>query len=275
MRRAASPTPRRKWRRHVIALLALTAAPLNASANDTFNAVYQAYVGGLNAVELRSQFTLTPRDYRISINSRTLGMARLFASGQQENRADGLWHNGAPQPRNFHVDGLWRGNARRAHIAFLGSGPEIRDLEPPERGRHPVPESDRLGTLDPLSVLAALSRLVAQTGNCDGETRVYDGRKLESGTTRTIGWETLPPSTATIFSGRALRCEVVLKLVGGFLKDRESAAQQAPRLGTAWIAPPTPGAPPLPVMFKLQVSWLGEATVFLTEFAPGPTRPAP
>ena len=118
-----------------------------------------------------------------------------------------------------------------------------------------------------LSVLAALSRLVAEKGTCDGKARVYDGRKLEATAARTVGWEQLAPSSATIFSGKALRCDVELKLIGGFLKGTDSADQQKPRLGTVWIAPPAPGAPQLPVMFKLQVSWLGDATVFLTEFS--------
>lgn len=250
--------------RLLVLLACLLAAP--AQAAETFNAVYQAYVAGLNAVELRSSFTFDPRGYKITLASRTRGMTSMIWNGQQVNEAQGVWQAQGIRPRDFRIDGLWRGNVRRAHIAFLDDGPVIRDLEPPERGRVPVAEPDRRGTLDPLSVLAALSRLVTEKGTCDGSARVYDGRKLELTAARTVGWEMLPASSSTVFSGRALRCDVELKLIGGFLKGTDSAAQEQPRRGSVWIAPPAPGAPQLPVMFKLNVNWLGEATVFLTEF---------
>lgn len=256
-----------------LALLAACLLPLPAAAADTWNAVYQAYVAGLNAVELRASFGFDPAGYRIAIRSRTVGMTKLFVDGQQLNRADGVWASVSPaiqlRPRNFHIDGTWRGNPRRAHIAFGDAGPAIRDLLPPERNRQPIPELARRDAIDPLSVLAALSRLVAERGTCDGEARVYDGRKLEVTAARTVGWEDIPRSTATIFTGRALRCDLELRLIGGFLPDSDRADQAKPRRGTMWLAAPAPGAPQLPVMFKLQVSWLGEATVYLTELGKG------
>jgi len=251
----------------VFALLGTISAP--ARAGDTYNAVYQAYVAGLNAVELRASFTFDPAGYRIALSSRTVGMTRLFAEGQQVNKAEGIWDSTLARPRNFRIDGLWRGNPRRALIEYQGDGPTIRDLEPPEKGRVPVPDAERRGALDPLSVMAALSRLVTERGTCTGEARVFDGRKLEATAARTVGWEQLPHSSSSVFSGRALRCDVELKVIAGFLKSGESPERDKPRTGTVWLAPPAPGAPPLPVMFKLHVNWLGEATVFLTEFSRG------
>jgi hypothetical protein len=250
-----------------LGVVSLGITPAPARAGDTYNAVYQAYVAGLNAVELRSSFTFDPGGYKISVSSRTRGMTGMVWSGQQVNEAAGNWQPQGIRPRDFRIDGLWRGNVRRAHIAFLGDGPVIRDLEPPERGRVPVPEAERRDAMDPLSVLAALSRLVTEQNTCDGSARVFDGRKLELSSARTVGWEVLPASSSTVFSGRALRCDVEVKLIGGFLKGADSASQEKPKRGSVWIAPPAPGAPQLPVMFKLNVNWLGEATVFLTEFA--------
>ena len=260
-----------------LVLLAACLMPLPAAAADTWNAVYQAYVAGLNAVELRASFGFDPAGYRIAIRSRTVGMTKLFVDGQQLNKADGLWAsaqlNSQLRPRNFYIDGTWRGSPRRAHIVFGETGPAIRELQPAERSRQPIPDLERRDAIDPLSVLAALSRLVAERGTCDGEARVYDGRKLEATAARTVGWEVFQPSTATIFTGRALRCDVELRLIGGFLPDSDRADQAKPRRGTVWLAAPAPGAPLLPVMFKLQISWLGEATVYLTELGKG-TDPA-
>ena len=122
---------------------------------------------------MRASFGFDPAGYQIAIRSRTVGMTKMFVDGQQLNRADGVWAPVSPtiqlRPRNFHIDGTWRGNLRRAHIAFGESGPSIRDLLPPERNRQPIPEMERRDAIDPLSVLAALSRLVAERGTCDGE----------------------------------------------------------------------------------------------------------
>lgn len=253
----------------LLATLALAPGLARANPADSWHAVYQAHVAGLNAVELRASFDFDAAGYRVALRSRTVGLISLFVDTRQDNRADGVWAAGGIKPRNFRIDGVWRGSPRHGHIAFGEAGPSIRDQVPPERGRAPIGEADRRDAIDPVSVLVALSRMVSERGGCDGEARVYDGRKLEIAMARTVGWEILSRSTATIFTGRALRCDVELRLIGGFLPDQDQAAQAKIRRGTVWLAVPAPGAPQLPVMFKLQVSWLGEAIVFLTELSKG------
>jgi hypothetical protein len=263
-------------RRNILCLLLFWASipprPASAAPDADWHAVYDAYAAGFNAVQLRTSFGFDAQGYRLSVQSRTLGLVDLFVGSRQFTAAEGVWQGERPQPRQFRADGLWRGKRRTALIDYEQGMPVIRDLVPPETSREPVSPQLQADTLDTLSPLAFLAYRVAMTGNCDATARTFDGRRLEAVTARTGGWEMLPPSTVSVFTGRALRCEFEAHQIGGFAsgEDRERAAQ--PRRGSIWVASPAPGAPPLPVQIRLEYGWLGHATAYLSEIGRGPFR---
>jgi len=242
-----------------------------AGSDSDWHAVYDAYAAGFNAVQLRTNFGFDAQGYRVSVQSRTVGLVDLFVGSRQFTAAEGVWQGERPQPRQFKADGLWRGKRRVALIDYQQGMPVIRDLVPPETSREPVSPQLQANTLDTLSPLAFLAYRVAATGNCDATAHTFDGRRLEAVTTRTGGWEILPPSTVSVFTGRALRCDFEAHQIGGFVpgEDREAAAQ--PRRGSIWVASPAAGAPPLPVQISLEYGWLGHATAYLSEIGRGST----
>jgi hypothetical protein len=147
----------------------------------------------------------------------------------------------------------------------------IRDLMPPdEADREPVPEGERGDTIDTLSAIAYLVRHVTGTGTCDGQTRVFDGRRLSEIAARTVGLATVAHGEAGPFQGAALRCDFAGQQLAGFLHDEGLDWQRRPHHGAAWIAKVLPGGPPIPVRLTFETRWVGDITMTLTAAGPGP-----
>ena len=254
--------------RHAPALLAfmwLLVIAIGPAKAESWHAVYDAYVGGANALRLSADVHFDHAGYKVNVQARTLGLIDVFVGSRQSTQVNGTWHGMLPQPRQFHADGVWKGDRRITLIDFQDGLPTIRSMIPPELNREPVPPSARQNALDRISPLAYLARRVGQTGNCDGITTTYDGRRLEETKARTSGWEELSPGSLSVFQGRALRCDIELRMTGGFTPDEDRAHAGRIRRAQVWLAAPAPGAPSLPVLFKLDVGWLGSATVYLSE----------
>ncbi len=256
------PAGRVRGRLTLAIVLALVTAPARA---ETWSAVYDAYVGGANAMRLSVTFRLDPAGYAVDVQARTLGLIDLFLGSRQSTQVDGTWQAEMPRPRQFRTEGLWKGERRATLIDYDNGQPTIRNLIPPETEREPVPAEGRQGAWDRVSPLAYLVRQVARTGRCDGTATTYDGRRVEETQARTVNLEDLPAGGPGSFAGRALRCDVALRMTAGFAPDEDRAHAGRVRQARVWIAAPVAGAPPLPVRISLEVGWLGHATVFLSD----------
>ncbi len=248
--------------RALLAALLLAAQPARAEA---WLAVYDAYVAGADAMRLSVAFRLDAAGYAVEVQARTLGLIDLFLGSRQSARVDGVWQAERPSPRQFRAEGVWKGERRLTLIDYANGQPTVRHMVPPEAGREPVPPDFRQGAWDRVSPLAYLVRQVARTGRCEASAVTYDGRRLEETQARTASWEELPAGGPGTFAGRALRCDVMLRQTAGFALDEDRAHAGRVRHAQLWIAVPAPGAPPMPVRIRLEIGWLGHATVSLSE----------
>lgn len=250
-----------------LAALALLFLPAAAGA-QTLRASYEVHAAGMTVLELEAQFELAEAGYRIETRFRTRGIAAAFAPGEQTSRVRGAFAGARAMPDDFVSEGVWRGRMRRIALDWQGTEPRVLELTPPEtEEREPVPAPLRRGTVDVLSALAALARQVGQGGGCDLAAPVFDGRRRSDFTTRGEGREVIRP-WRDAWHGEALRCRFEGRQVAGFRRDQVRAEAAAPQLGTAWIAAPYPGAPPLPVRIDIPTRWFGTATAVLLRAEP-------
>ncbi len=145
-------------------------------------------------MKLQAAVSMDRAGYSIHIASRTVGLLSAIVSSDQHTTVWGAWRNGLPDPQRFWSWGDLRGERRETLIDYEKGQPKVRTLTPPpETEREKVPEQARGDTIDTLSALAFLVRRVADTGNCDGHARVFDGRRLTEISARTVGrWR--PPA---------------------------------------------------------------------------------
>jgi hypothetical protein len=247
----------------------LWAGPARAQA--PVRAQYDMYAAGIDVAEVEAGIGIAPATYRMDIAYRTTGFAGFFFRGHQHSSVAGTWRDGFAVPQRFLGRGVWRGDARVTDIAYEAGRPVIRQLEPPNADeREPVPEALQTGSVDSLTALVDLMRMVARTGRCDMKVRTYDGRRATEVEARTVGEEMLEPSRRSAFSGKALRCDFSGRLLAGFKlgEDREKASK--PLHGSAWMAVVVPGGSPVPVRMAFETRWFGDVTMYLTSAKPDP-----
>ncbi len=256
--------------RLALAAFALFAAsPVAAQTAEAFYVVRQS---GFRVMEARVIMDLDRRGYRITTESRSTGLAVLFANSTSQVRVEGIWRGHAAMPSSFASSGTWNGRPRQVQMRYSGDAPEILTLDPPDAGeRVPVTAEERRGTVDIISALARLARESGATGQCNGEAAVFDGRRRLQWAVRTEASAEITP--AGPWPGPMLRCAFSSRLVAGFrLRDDPAAAGRA-REGTVWLATVRPDLPPLPVRVVFGSGLFGVLRAELVSIgAPGEAR---
>jgi hypothetical protein len=206
----------------------------------------------------------------MSLGFRMTGMAGWLMRGEQSDTVSGTWRGTAAAPARYVGQGKWRGADRLAVVDYQQQPPRVLQLVPPDtEDREPVPETLQTNTIDTLSAMMQLIRVVASTGRCETALRTYDGRRAIDIEARTAGPETLETTSRSAFAGTALRCDFTGRLVAGFRRGEDRARAGKPIHGSAWLAAAVPGGLPLPVRLSFETRWLGTATMYLTEAGPG------
>lgn len=200
----------------------------------------------------------------------TTGVAGVFVRGHQFDVVSGNWHALRAQPFRFVGEGSWRGIDRQTEIDYQDGKPVLRQLIPPNNfEREPVPDGLQANTVDTLSALAELVRVVDATGRCEAAVRTYDGRRAVDIEAHTVGEEMLESTSRSSFAGRALRCDFSGRMLAGFLFGDDRERESRPMHGSAWLGPIIAGGPRLPVRMTFETRWFGDATMYLTEVRSG------
>jgi hypothetical protein len=246
------------------------AAPAAADpAPVAYNLRYEAFSLGFAIMQMDVAVRIFPSSYSVAVNYRTVGLAHFLYPGQQHDQVSGTWVDDRASPQSFSGQGEWRGQPRRIEIAYRQGQPQVLALSPPDVGvREPVPVYLQRNTEDTLSALAQLLHHVGRTNTCNTAARVFDGRRLSEIDASSAGMQSLGRLDGAIFSGTALRCDFVGRMLAGFELNRPHPTPGRPRQGSAWFASPQPGAPMLPVRMEFGTDWFGSVTMVMTGATP-------
>ncbi len=265
--------------RHAIAAAAIAAAaasfaPPSPARAEAVLARYDLRAGGLSVMRVEALFDLSGPRYRVQTRARPVGVGATFGGGgEQVSATEGSWRGADPLPRRHSSEGEWRGGRRALHLDYApppGGAPLLRVLEPPlEPEREPVPEALKRNTVDGLSAVAKLLRTVAQTGRCDAEAPVFDGRRRSDFRAWTEGLDELPRGKGA-FAGPALRCAFSGRLVAGrhAAQERDDNGRPPPPPVVAWVAQPLPGRAAVPVLIEFPTRWFGTVRAVLASAEP-------
>ena len=248
-----------------LALAIATAAPARATP---WTATYEFHAAGLRVLEAEFIFDVDGPQYRLEMRSRSRGLFSVFARNEQTTSIIGRWDGDTPRPQRYRVRGTFRGQPRVVEMDFGPDGmPRLGALEPSNAAetREEIARDSLGGTIDALSAVAQLSRIVARTGRCEANARVYDARRLTHLHARTIGTEAVPPDWREGLGGMALRCELESVLLGGWRTDQDIDRARQPVITTVWIARPQADGPPVPLRIELATRWWGRLHGVLTK----------
>lgn len=249
----------------LLGLLLLIPVPSPAREAPELHASYSIYAAGFHVMDVEVAFGVGPRNYAVRLSYQTTGVVGFFHHGHQLSTVVGRWDADRPQPEEFQAIGVWQGEDKVTLIDYLHGQPLIRRLEPPQaKEREPVPPSLQQNSVDSLSALALLIRRVADFGRCEASVHTFDGNRASEISAHTAGEQVLAPTSLSIFSGKALRCDFLGQMLAGFLYEDNSPYDRRPVHGSAWLATVIPGEPPVPVQMQFETKWFGDARMYLT-----------
>lgn len=260
----------------VAALLAALLGPTPSRAQPAARApvvhlTYAAYVAGLEVLGLTADVAFDASGYRIAFAMRTTGLYGVLFHGDIKSAVTGRFDGGQAMPVQFTSSGLWHGEQRQTLIDYVAGQPTIRALSPPnETERALVPVAQQRDTVNSITAIAQLIETVAKTDRCDGQVRMFDGRRLSETQASTAGLVTLPPESRTIFAGPTMQCDFVGRQLGGFMHEDDPVEMARPQRGSAWMGTPVQGFVKLPVRLSFELKYFGHATMYLTAASVGP-----
>lgn len=240
------------------------------AATQPIRLSYEVRALGFTVLELDAAVHLAPEGYRMEMHARTRGLAASLVPGEQVTLAEGRWQGVDPVPVDFRFEGVWRGRPRHLVLNWPRGEPVVQAMEPPnDAEREPVPAELRRGTVDALSAFAKLARTVAETGRCDGEAAVFDGRRRFDFAARTLLARDHVPNWGAAWAGAALRCSIEGQQLAGFRLDQDRAEAAEAQRVTTWFARVLPEAPPVPVRAEMPSRWFGTVVAYLVRVEPG------
>lgn len=243
---------RRHWRQGgalAMALLLVAAAPSRAEPGPLL-LHYEAFAAGLPVVAFDFRLDESGNRYAVDGRIRTVGLFRLFYHVDLRAESRGEMAGEATRPSVHEQVLTTKGKDRVAHLDYPGDGTVKARLVPPEDSGRPTPSPQQtVDTLDPLSTILAIGRVVADAERCTGRFPVFDGRRRydivlsDDG----AGQEARPEE------GRVLRCRAQAVKIAGFSFDQDY--QPHTSNGHVWLASPRAGAPALPVRIDFDGTW--------------------
>ncbi len=241
-----------------------------AQSSTPVQSHYELYAAGLHVADVQTDFVLGPETYQMHMAYHTTGLASLFAHGNNDSVVSGTWHGNSAAPQRLLAEGALKGDPRLTDIDFNGGMPVVRRLLPADADeRQPVPVALKNGSVDTLSAMADLMRMVAQTGACDLTLRTYDGHRILRFDAQTVEHELLTPYRGSEFNGSALRCDFTATPIAGAKVDEEADARIF--RGSVWLASPFAAAPTMPVRMAFETRWFGDAVLYLIKAEPTPS----
>lgn len=239
--------------RLLIALALLLPASAQAA---TLEMEFAAYSGGLSLA--RGSVVLDEASggrYRARLLAEASSWLSLFTNFRYSAESQGVLGEASVRPDSFRGERRLRRKNDVMALAFRPDDVEVRaepPLSPDKAAR--VPAESRRGSVDPLSVGAAVILTASRAGGCGGRYPVFDGRRRYDVIMKPKGREELPPSRYRIAVGTAEVCAVTIHPVAGFQTDRDPAkffADGQDRHATVWFGRNGPGGRVVPVTVEV------------------------
>lgn len=229
---------------------------------------YEVYAGGINAVraEFDMQYEPQKQSYKMKLSAWTKGFLGKLAPWNGSFETKGwLLKDGTKQPELHKSVSVWRDEKEVKEYNYAQDG-KFLDYHVTEKGRDYTPEKlDQdltQGTTDALSAALAVMDAVAENGQCEGRSEIFDGKRRYELVFRHESDEELTASRYNVFEGTAARCEVeVMPVAGawhkkprGWMSIQEQSRENG-SLPVVWLGKITEDGPAVPVKIRVKTDY--------------------
>ena len=239
--------------------------------------VYEVYAGGIHAVQAELTIdTRKPDRYDLNLFAKTRGLLGSLAPWHGTFESHGwVMSDGAFRPEQHKSTANWREEVEIKDYLYNKDGTfkqllitdEHSDAEPRD-----VDQALTDGTVDALTAALQVFEAYNKTGQCTGESEVFDGKRRFKQVFNHQGQEDLTASKYNIYEGPSALCAVeVVPIAGewhkkprGWMSIQEQGRDRG-LLPTVWVAQMTENAPAIPVKIKVKTAY-GTLFMHLAEY---------
>jgi len=221
--------------------------------------VYKIYVGGFHVIDLDVGVKFEPSTYHVKAKIKSVQTIDWLFPWAMTAYSRGGFDGTKVQPLIAGQENNWRGKKRYTHLKFEHGDVKIIRIKPKPRtgDREPVLENMRRGTLDLMTAIIDLITRLHRNESCNGEFRIFDGRRRYDLISKSLGSKTLRPNRYTPFVGAVVQCLVSINRIAGFKKTDNPDWKALDRSAMVWMGRPFDDLPPVPIRFMLETPFGG------------------
>lgn len=257
--------------------------PLTAMADDTKlqRAVYDVYAGGFHVVKADLDIDLREANrYRMELTANTRGFIGKVAPWEGTFTTMG-WYDAKTKSATPEMHKSWahwkdEDEIKEYQYNRDGTFKEYRVTDKHhERELRESPKELSDNTTDVMTAALEIMNTMPESGKCEGESEVFDGKRRFKMMFEDEGMTELKQSRYNIYSGPAVKCIVRVEPLGGAWHKKprgwmsiQEQGKENGKMPTIWMANLTEGAPAVPVKVMVRSNY-GALVMHMTRYENG------
>ena len=213
-----------------------------------------------------AHWVIDEQSYRLKGTAVSEGALSFFYDFEGKNELSGRITDGLYQPMRFSSDSTYNDDGYVTEVIWDEGNlrPSYKVTPEPELDEvHPLDPDSLDNVLDPFSAMLTALAAFEKTNSCEGEYRIFDGRRRSDVTLIDLGTTTLEADRKWSYKGKATICGSASKMLGGHeIKDEKEKEEETDfEKVKIFVAEVAPGLT-MPVRIEID-NFLGDVIVRL------------
>lgn len=267
--------------------LLLLSAPASAQEikENQQKVQYDVYAGGIHALQANLDIDMSKKGrYGVSLWAKTYGLLGKLApwSGKFESTGWAAAKAGEKNRPELHQStATWRGEDEIKRYSYGKDGSfKSYSIQDDENDGSPRKVDDALtqGTSDVLAATLNTMQAVAQSGKCEGQEDIFDGKRRFTLIFKQKRDVVLEKSRYNVYEGNAVECTAEVKPAEGEWHEKprgwmsiQEQGRDKGTMPTVWFAQMAEGQPAVPVKVRVKTSY-GTLFMHMTQYQTTDTR---
>lgn len=179
---------------------------------------YTVYAGGINAVDASINLDDNPSKYDLSFEAKTRGFLGKLAPWSGIFKSTGIADKeGVYVPNQHIVTSSWKDEVEVKNYSYEKGAFQKLTITEDGKDRSPkkIDEALTKNTTDLITASLNAMKSVHETGTCDSQADVFDGKRRFTMMFKFKDTETLTANRYNSYSGNAIRCIVEIEPITG------------------------------------------------------------
>lgn len=248
------------------------------AATKVHNTVFNVKFGGVSVGNLTFGVSVDGKDYELTGNGRTKGLAEWFASGKADMKSDGILDGDHLIASKHHLTVTENKKKSTLNMSFANGTVQNVSLVPDKRKPKkpkkyvPITPEDLVDVVDPASTLVVpveLAKATDPNAVCGRTYRVYDG---DTRYDMKLSYKNNQKVTTKGYDGFAYVCKLQYIPVSGHKRKHKNTKRMAENNNMEiWLAPISAGTQTQSIFTAIRIvvpTWLGTFSAEPEYFGP-------